>query len=331
MAAFAAFGSGIESQIAGIAESTSTSLISSIYPIIVIALTIYFIARAWSIMLGSRDSLGGLILTCVKIGFIAWIGLSSGRFIAYAIGGVSGLENLLLSALPNAPASSWAAIDGLWESTAKGVAALWELIGTFGVTRFGEEMLLAVSVITMTILGVLLTSAALGVILTAKVSLVLILGFGPIFVCSLMFKATSGFFHSWLHAVLSTVMTLVLAGAVILLFTGVFSDRIDRISELASASGDSDTFGVWIQLGITLVVTLTASSIVRLTPSLAAGIVGGHSMQAAGLGQMVAGVMQPTVTPGGAATRSRKPGAPFSVTTDFANPAPSRWPRGAQR
>lgn len=173
MAAFAAFGSGIESQIAGIAESTSTSLISSIYPIIVIALTIYFIARAWSIMLGSRDSLGGLILTCVKIGFIAWIGLSSGRFIAYAIGGVSGLENLLLSALPNAPASSWAAIDGLWESTAKGVAALWELIGTFGVTRFGEEMLLAVSVITMTILGVLLTSAALGVILTAKVSLVL--------------------------------------------------------------------------------------------------------------------------------------------------------------
>lgn len=296
MAAFAAFGSGIESQIAGIAESTSTSLISSIYPIIVIALTIYFIARAWSIMLGSRDSLGGLILTCVKIGFIAWIGLSSGRFIAYAIGGVSGLENLLLSALPNATASSWAAIDGLWESTAKGVAALWELIGTFGVTRFGEEMLLAVSVITMTILGVLLTSAALGVILTAKVSLVLILGFGPIFVCSLMFKATSGFFHSWLHAVLSTVMTLVLAGAVILLFTGVFSDRIDRISELASASGDSDTFGVWIQLGITLVVTLTASSIVRLTPSLAAGIVGGHSMQAAGLGQMVAGVMQPTVT-----------------------------------
>jgi len=83
MAAFAAFGSGIESQIAGIAESTSTSLISSIYPIIVIALTIYFIARAWSIMLGSRDSLGGLILTCVKIGFIAWIGLSSGRSAVY--------------------------------------------------------------------------------------------------------------------------------------------------------------------------------------------------------------------------------------------------------
>ncbi len=305
MAAFETFGSAAESQIASFASETSSALIASLGPPAAAALTIYFTARAWQLWFeGSRGSFGILILECVRAGFIAFFALSSGHFAAYAIQGAAALESFLLSAVPGHPASAWGAIDVFWETACEGIAALWNLIGTFGVTRIGEELLLAAAVAVMTALGVVLASASLGVILIAKIALTVTLAFGPVFIASLFFRQTAGFFSGWLHSLLTHTVTLAAAGAVILLFTGIFRDRISAIAALASAPADGDIFGVWLQLGVTLALSLTAGSVIRCIPSAAAAMTqGGGAAPAVSAGALVSGAVQPvSVFAGGALT-----------------------------
>ena len=314
MAAFESFGRAVESQIGGFAESVSGSLSGTIGPVVGTCLAIYFTAKAWRVMMGqSRGTVGELVLDTARCGFVAWFALEAGHYAALAIPAVSGLESMLTSALPNAPANAWAAIDLLWASAADGIASLWGLVGSFGVTQIGGEILLSVSVIAMTLLGVLLTSASLGVILLAKISLALTLGLGPLFLCALMFPAARGWFDPWLRSALTWTLAIVMAGAVLVFFSGLFTDRIARITAAASGAAGADVFGAWLELAVTLVITLTASSIMRMIPSIAAGLAGGCSMQAAGLASLMAGAAAPAraITGGlltgyGAATGSKE-------------------------
>lgn len=289
MAAFESFGTAVESQISAFAESVSGSLIGTLGPVIALCLAVWFTAKAWGILFrGASGSVADLVLSCARAGFVAYFALSAPHYAGLAIPAVTGVESWLTSALPKSPANAWAAIDLLWEAAAEGIAALWGLVGTYGVTEIGQELLLALSVVAMTVLGVLLTSAALGVILLAKIALSLTLGFGPLFLCALMFPQARGWFDPWLRSTLTWLFAIVMAGAVLLFFSDLFEARTSRIAE-AAASSDPDTFGIWLELGITLVITLTASSIVRMIPSIAAGLAGGCSMQAAGLASMAAG------------------------------------------
>ncbi len=302
MAAFETFGRGIETAISGFAESASAALIPRLAPVIATALTILFIAKAWDAMIsGRRGAVADGLLTVLRVAFVAWFGLNAGHFTAYAIGGITGLEAWLLESVPGAPANSWSAIDRLWEAASEGTAALWSLMGSFGVTKFGEELLLAVSVVLMSLLGVLLTASALGVILLAKVTLAVTLGFGPLFICTLMFRQTAQFFSAWLRTALAAVMTLVMAATVLLFFSGVFAGRVEEVVKLAEGGAGAETFGMWLQLGVTVAIVLTATTIVRMIPGIASGLTGGLTLGSAGLGEMLESTARPALNAAGGA------------------------------
>lgn len=310
MGAFENFGLAVESQISGFSESVSSQLIAGLGPIAAASITIYVTARAWAILMGRENgAVGGLILSAARCALVAFFALNAGNYTAYALSAAGGLESWLLQTLPGSPRSAWAAIDALWAACAGGIESLWGLLDAYGMTHLGEEILTALCVVAMTVLGVLLTSASLGVLLLAKIALALTLGFGPAFLCCLMFPATRGWFDPWLRSTLTYVFTVVMAGAVLLFFSGLFTERIARVAAAAAGSAGPDVFGVWLELGVTLVITLTASSIIRLIPSIAAGLAGGASMQAVGLGAMLAGAFGPARAAAGAAAAGFGAGA----------------------
>ena len=300
--AFETVGTAFEQSISGYAESVSGALIGNISPVIMTGISIYFLLKGYLYMTGRADgAVVDTMITVFKIAFIAMIGLNTGNFISYGVGFINGAEDLLLSSLPGSAdtASVWGAVDQLWRSVGDGLLSLWDVIMAldWGLTSFGSSLLYAL--LMLALIGVflaavaLMTMASLGVIIIAKLSLVLILGFGPLFVSLLMFPVTRSWFDGWLKACLTPVFTMVIMAAVLALLSTIFSDLMSSMLNKITAIKDvksQDFVKLAISIVTFLIVCVAIATLLKAVPSLAAGIVGGMALGAVGLGAMMSGV-----------------------------------------
>ena len=141
--AFESLGTNFESAIAGYAEDMSSALIGSLSPIISTCVILYFTLKGYLYMSGRAEgAISDTVITAFKIALISSIALNTGNFVAYGIGFIDGVEELLLGALPSSTpiTSIWSSVDELWSNVQSGIAAIFNLMSEidFGFGNIGK-------------------------------------------------------------------------------------------------------------------------------------------------------------------------------------------------
>ena len=297
---FEAFGNEVRSTMAGFAESVSGEIISSISPIIYTGIMIYFFARAYQITTGRAEgAIPDLITQCVKIVLVAFFGLNAANFVTYVIPAVYGIENLLLNAISHATtgggiSNAWGAADQTWETFMSGFQAIYNIWSnsSWSVWSIGESIATSLFIILLMVLMLVVSIyfmfLAVGYLLLYEIFLVMGLAFGPLFICTLMFTVTRTWFDGWLRAVVCWAFTLVAVAGTLMLINGIFLERVQQVSDFASAAEGGKDYGVLlVNLGVFAVVVLAIATVVKSIPSFAAGLTGGVALQAASVAGML--------------------------------------------
>lgn len=308
MGYFEEFGASFQSTISTFAEGTSSTLIDNLAIPMSICLTLYFVCKGYLIMAGRiQDSLPDLMLSCGKIALISLFALNSGYFIGYVLPAIQGLEDFFISSFAPVDGqqvdnrSAWASIDALWSSFIRALSEVWNLMGVFGLTNIPAILAVFFIWLVFGLLCVFFTFSAVGVLLINEVCLTVTLGFGPVFLCCLMFPVTRTWFDGWLKSTITYIFTVIIAAAVMLMFTVIFDQSIQKIISIAQEPETADSlFRMCVPLLNFGVLALTAATMIRLVPSVAAGMTGGVAMQAVGVGQMVGGIGKGMTTMTGA-------------------------------
>lgn len=308
MGYFEEFGYSFQQSISTFAEGTSSALIDNLGIPITMGLTIYFLCKGYLVMAGRiQDPIPDMILSYGKIALIAFFALNSGNFIGYVLPAVRGLDAFFMSAFIPVDGqevgsqNAWAAIDAIWESFIRVLNELWNLLGSFGVSQITSILAVFTAWVIFGLLSVFFTFSAVGVLLINDVCLSVTLGFGPAFLCCLMFPLTRSWFDGWLKSAITYVFTIIIAAAVMLMFKDVFDRCIQTMTSVIQDPGVEDSlFLPCLSLVNFAVLALTAASMIRLVPSVAAGMTGGVAMQAVGVGQMVGGIGKGMTTMTGA-------------------------------
>lgn len=302
--AFETVGNDIKNLISTYATDVSSLLITNLSPIIIVGVTIYLMVKGYLYMTGRAEgALGELIINWVKISMLAYVALNSGNFIYHVIGGINGAESFLMRAVaPNAASTSvYATIDDLWVSICDSVASFFTIVKNikFGLTNIGSALFIAFMLVLVLFIYLIviayLTFAALGITILTEMSLVIVLGFGPLFICLLMFPLTKSWFDGWLKAAMTYVFTLVIMAAVIGLVVTIFRNQMNSFNQVfvEAESLNPATMGIFLLKFFTFIIVVVAmSSLVKAVPTIASGIVGGVAMQATGLGKMLSGIGQ---------------------------------------
>lgn len=293
---FASFGEEVLNAISSFASQASSALIDEIRIPLLTCLTIYFLIKGYLITYGRIDSpLSDFVLTAGKILLVTYFGLNALNYVNEVIPAIRGLENMLVGILrlPGAgnvdTQGAWTAIDDMWKQLMLVTNVALSTAGKVSiVSAFGTWLSLFFLGLLMAAISVALTFAATGVLIINEISLTLALAFGPLFICCLMFPAVRSWFDGWIKAVVTYVFCSVLVAAVILLVTNIFqSFATDLLNSLRSYESGRPLISVWLPVLKFSVLGLALTSLVKLIPSIAAAIVGGVALQAAGLGQMM--------------------------------------------
>lgn len=295
MAAFETVGTMIEDNIASYSSDISSALISNIAPIMMTGVTLYFLLKGWMFLTGRAEgAISDTVITAFKVALVSMVGLNAGNFVAWGLGFINGAESLLMSTLPGGSTTAWGALDTLWGQIAGVLKAFFKLLGDFGITTIGYALLTVLLTLLFLVAAAFLTLAALGILIVTKICLVIVSGFGPLFICMLMFPVTRTWFDGWLKSCMTYVFTMVMIAAVISLVSELFGQRLEAFENILDGV-TNDTIkdgGAAEFLGgtFTFIIVCTAlATLVKAVPSLASGIVGGIGMGAVGLGAMLRG------------------------------------------
>jgi type IV secretion system protein VirB6 len=142
----------------------------------------------------------------------------------------------------------------------------------------GDVGLYVVAIAVWTLV-ILVTAYGFFLMALSKVALTAVLALGPIFIISLLFETTSGYFNSWVRQLSNYFLVPILVMAVNLLVLKLFS-RAASDAAIASA-GDIDQIIPFLAMG--LISLLALASVL----TIAAGLAGGVSLSSFGMGRLV--------------------------------------------
>ena len=279
----------VEAPLQTYSQDLSANLISGLLPILTASLALYYVLKGYMVMTGrTQEPVMEILIHGFKVALIAFLALETGNFVTYGIDFINACESFLTSSLPGAPSSSWAAIDNMWV-TCFGFFKTWfEIISTLDWTEIGAILINNLLSLIYLIACIFLTCCAFGVFLLTKISLFLILGFGPLFFSFLMFPITRSWFDGWLKQCLNYLMTLVLFAAFMTLLTSITNTFFANVtSHINKNTGMLDLMTA--ACGLTM-IAIACATLVKSLPSIAGGLVGGMSLGTVGMGKMVGGI-----------------------------------------
>lgn len=299
---FEAFGNQFKGYISSFATDTSTALINNLGSVVAVGLVMFVIVRSFMMMRENNyGAIYDIIVQMLKIGFIAFLALNTGHFTSYVIKALGYFQSGLMEAVSQGVhlgggalqiSSAWGALDQLWLTFIKAFNLVWSLIGKFNwLTGAPEILAMCIVTVILGLLSVYFTFSALGILLINEVSLIIFLGFGPLFLCTLMFPRTQSWFDGWIRSVITTIFTLVITTAVIMLFVQAFQGSVKDIQLAVKNPIVTEKLGtLFLPVMNFAVLSLAAATLVKLIPAISAGLTGGGRMDAPGIGQMLHGV-----------------------------------------
>jgi type IV secretion system protein VirB6 len=183
-----------------------SSLMTSIAPIALTALTIWVLLYGWAVLRGEASgSVSVFLWKVTKIGFVLAFALQSGFYITNVSDSANGLATgVATTFLPagspgDTVTSPYSLLDQFNDDASKQVA---DIMKEAGITRL--DLLLAASIFSIG--SVAFLCVAVFVVTLAQVFLTFVIGIGPLFVLCLAWKPTQRFFDSWLSMLLNSVV-----------------------------------------------------------------------------------------------------------------------------
>lgn len=278
----------------GLTQSYITSNVvivaKAIEPAVVALLSLYLILWGISCLRGeAREPITEAATRFVKIALICSLALQLGHY-----------NELLVDTFVNGPEDLARMLTGA--SDASTTAASMDSIfaaGFFVANGFYEKGGLLSGDLGMYIVAFLVLGVTLGVtlysfvlILISKIMLCVLLALGPIFIVSLLFQASAGYFNSWIHKMANYALVTILVVAMNKLIITLFQ----RATVGATSATQLDQAIPMIITGSIAIIGLA-----QLT-SVAAGLAGGLSMSTQGIGSMGLSLMSSATGKGASMT-----------------------------
>ena len=290
MGVFQTIGTTFESAISGFTATTASGVIGLIAPMILVGVTLYFTITGYMIMAGRiSEPLADVMIKGAKIALIAMVGLSTGDFMTYVAGAATGMEREFLSAMGSSSGNIYQLMDDSWTKGYDAVSLAFEQAGDKSfMTEAGAIIVLTLAGVIGIIGLIAICAIGAGIVMMAKMALVVVLGFGPLFVCALMFPATANWFNGWVSAVLNYVFTSVIVGVFLIIFINIFTGYVEGLSNTfsdTSAEGFGQT--VLLYCVVLLLVAVVSAYATMQVPAIAAAMAGGVSVGATSLTTMM--------------------------------------------
>ena len=290
------FGNNLDQIVSTFAEDTSAALITELGPAVLAGTTLYFTLKGWMFLTGrAHNAIPDTVMNAFKVALIAFFAMNAGNFTSFMIGGLSGIDSMFAKSLSGAD-SSFASIDTFWAKLSDQIMQ----IGEFWAVAFGESLnpfsnrtiseayWLLILLVLILIGSILLTFIALATFILCKVGLAVVMGFGPLFLCSLMFPVTRNWFDGWLKTCLSMVVSTSIIAAILALCTHLFDKLIANIG--AHLSKEPQPMGFASLLGDVLVFFFVVAAIaylIKQIPSISTALVGGIGLRETSLSDLL--------------------------------------------
>lgn len=251
----------------------------TISPAVYALLGLYVILWGISYLRGEmREPITEAATRFVKIALICGIGLKLASYNALVIdtfvNGPEDLARTLAGSSDNSTtASSMDTIFAAGFTVAKGFLDKGGLLsGDLGFYVIGFCVLLVTICVTV---------YSFALILLSKIMLCILITLGPIFIISLLFQASAGYFTSWIHK----LSNYALLGILVIVTNKLIITLFQRAAVAAVSATQIDQIMPVIITGILSVIALA-----QLT-TVAAGLAGGLSMSTQGMGSLGLSVM----------------------------------------
>lgn len=254
----------------GFATTGASRVASAVRPVFNILVTLYVVLWGLAMWRGLiREPLSDGVVRIIKIVLIGTFALNAG---VYAPQIASALyqtpDQLAQVMLPAATsAASGTALDNALQ---RGVAVGQKFTDAMSFFSPIEALGLLVQALLTWIFTALLVAYAAALVLLSKIALAVVLAVGPLFIAGLLFEPTRNFFSGWLAQALNSLLTYVLAVAVVALGMQFFTDSAN--ATLTAIGGGTPMFQMILRMvivGVALFVTLMQAG------ALASGLAGG--------------------------------------------------------
>lgn len=292
------FGNNLDQIVSTFAEDTSAAMITELGPAILAGTTLYFTLKGWMFLTGrAHNAIPDTVMSAFKVALIAFFAMNAGNFTSFMIGGLSSIDSMFAKSLSGAD-SSFASIDTFWSKLYEQLMQILAFSGTafgdavnpFSDRTIGEAFWLVILGLLIFVGSVILTFIALATFILCKVGLAVVMGFGPLFLCSLMFPVTRSWFDGWLKTCLSMVVSTSIIAAILALCTHLFDKLVNNIG--AHMNKAPEPMGFASLLGDVLVFFFVVAAIaylIKQIPSISTGLVGGIGLNHSSLRDLVRG------------------------------------------
>ena len=237
----------LDKSIKSFMQSTSDALVTQLQPVLITALTIYFMCKAWSIMYGNGEgSMKQLTMQVIKMAFVVALFCNAPNFYNYIADPVYKLDEPFVEIISkpfsssSIPKNSLQALDTMYvdllkNSQTAATKMLEEgmkptpmpILGGLTTVTMPNVAALFVSLILLVCISILIlctvfaTFAAFAILVSTTIGLSFVLAFGPLFGAFLLFPQTKQLFDSWLKQCLNFVLTKIFVVAAIYLMAEV--------------------------------------------------------------------------------------------------------------
>ena len=290
------FGNNLDQIVSTFAEDTSAAMITELGPAILAGTTLYFTLKGWMFLTGrAHNAIPDTVMSAFKVALIAFFAMNAGNFTSFMIGGLSSIDSMFAKSLSGAD-SSFASIDTFWSKLFDQIkqllsfstSAFGDAVNPFSNRTISEALWLVILVLAILFVSVLLTFLALATFILCKVGLAVVMGFGPLFLCTLMFPVTRNWFDGWLKTCLSMVVSTSIIAAILALCTHIFDKLIAQIG--AHLSKPPEPLGFASLLGEVMIFLFVAAAIaylIKQIPSIASALVGGVGLRETSLSDLL--------------------------------------------
>lgn len=271
---FESTGAIIENVISGWAENASDLVVGQVGPLIGTLFTIWVIYRALNIMYGvGHERVVDLFLDTVKLAAVGYFALNSFHYVNWIISNAPAVEDFLLGMVPNSPANVWASLDHIWHEGWDAIAQLGSLESGVSWNDFVGSLMLITAMFFVACGIVFLAFMGLTLLVTNKILLVILLGFGPLFMAIGMFPKMREVMWAWVKMCITCIFVMILFAAVVSLVVTIQTGLMTTMGSLA-LGGDAALMKAF-QIGcILFVVCCATGNIFQSIPFIARNLTG---------------------------------------------------------
>lgn len=280
---FQKFGAEVTELVVNYGQQVSATLVTELTPVVSLGVVLYFTLSGWMSLSGrSQNTIGDSVISAFKIALIAYFGLNAGNYISYGIESIQGLESLLVKAISGQDANGvWDLIDTLLARVSQASSNVFETMGQKydGAWEKASNFDVILSMFLIIVLfwgaGIALVVVMTIILVITTVGFAIVVGFGPLFICCLMFPYTRSWFDGWLRTAISLIVLNVIVGSIAMMTDSILTKYINEILKYSDSSEGSlgNLFQEMI-LVLCLLVTFVylLKNVTNLTNSLVGGL-----------------------------------------------------------